>query len=465
MFRYAGTTCGYDANIPTLIYHMNEKSKSLHPQCDIRGKLSLTKYTFNVFFSDNGGKIKETVIRPRLTDNHKSERLEFCVMCKDKVKCSKDKEGKEFYYCFMDEKWFYIFTSRKKTKNLPPAPGENFDEVFIVARKVRSRRFVTKVMFMGVVAPPHPEHDFDGKIFLKRVSKDEYCKKTSYQQNFSDNYHVNQLLRDGEWMETCYLPDMCPRHLFEAIKDTYDLEDDIVYDLVVSYKTYPTANTNTSKVIRIDRKDKDRVLEGRLIRTKAKGTARQLTLKDLTLHLRLNRGDTYQKDINCDSEFMLSSIREVGKAIRDKFHWVPAWVPIFLFMDNAGGHGTDEAKSEYVEILYTDFYIKVLWQAPQSPETNMLDLGAWMTIQSVVEQLHRHRAMNENALAETVMEAFDTFDGALKLGAIGRRWLTVLDLIEEDDGGNNLIESRRGKLTRPLIGDKLPPADVYSLRG
>jgi hypothetical protein len=90
---------------------------------------------------------------------------------------------------------------------------------------------------------------------------------------------------------------LCPRHLFEAIKDTYDLEDDTMYDLVVSYRTYPTPTTNTIKVICIDRKDKERVLEGRMIREKAKRRACQLFLKDLTLSLRINRGDAYQKDI------------------------------------------------------------------------------------------------------------------------------------------------------------------------
>ena len=41
----------------------------------------------------------------------------------------------------------------------------------------------------------------------------------------------------------------------------------------------------------------------------------------------------------------------------------------------------------------------------------MLDLGAWMAIQSMVEELHHQQMMNKNALADTVMQAFEAFDG------------------------------------------------------
>ena len=49
--------------------------------------------------------------------------------------------------------------------------------------------------------------------------------------------------------------------------------------------------------------------------------------------------------------------------------------------------------------------------------------------------------MNNNALSDTVFQAFDEFDGFTKLAAIGRRWETVLDLIIEGKGGNDLVET------------------------
>ena len=92
----------------------------------------------------------------------------------------------------------------------------------------------------------------------------------------------------------------------------------------------------------------------------------------------------------------------------------------------------------------------------------MLDLGAWMSIQSVVEELHRQRLMNEDALADTVMQAFEEFDGPTKLAAIAARWELVLDLILEDKGGNDLVETKRGTLTKTLNGKRLPNSDIYN---
>jgi hypothetical protein len=318
---------------------------------------------------------------------------------------------------------------------------------------------VTKVMFLAVIAPP--SEGFDGKIYNKRVSKKVTTSRLSYSQKFSDCYHVNYLLRQNEWHEYCFMPDMIPCHLFLCLQDTYDLDEDITQDLVLSYSTYTTARTNTKTIVRLGWDDKDLIL-GHRIRTVPQGEDRPIELADFTLHLRVPSGTEYEKDCNCDSTFMLNTVREIGKAIREKMPHVPAWIPIHLFMDNAGGHGTNEAKAEYEQILLDDFNVKIIWQCPNSPETNMLDLGAWMSIQHVVEEKHRTRTMNENSLARTVQESFDDFDGSRKLAAIADRWELVLDLIIEDEGDNTLVESKRGSLTKSLLGRRLPATDLHN---
>ena len=113
------------------------------------------------------------------------------------------------------------------------------------------------------------------------------------------------------------------------------------------------------------------------------------------------------QDTTCNSSFMLDKIEEIGNAIRNSFHWVNRNIPIHLFMDNAGGHGTNKTKESYIKLLQDKFNIIVKWQVPNSPEMNMLDLGTWMAIQSLVEKKHRSLVMRNDVLANTVKESFN----------------------------------------------------------
>eukprot|EP00957_Ditylum_brightwellii_P171654 13068309-Ditylum_brightwellii.AAC.2 len=51
---------------------------------------------------------------------------------------------------------------------LPPGQGEETGSVNKKHPKIIRRRHPVKVMYMGVVAPPTRNKDFDGKIFFKR---------------------------------------------------------------------------------------------------------------------------------------------------------------------------------------------------------------------------------------------------------------------------------------------------------
>ena len=81
------------------------------------------------------------------------------------------------------------------------------------------------------------------------------------------------------------------------------------------------------------------------------GAWRSLTLDDLTLHILVKKGTVVKHDITCNSKFMLDALNEIGTSIRQSYHWVSFETPIYLFMDNAGGHGTKEAKDEFVRSL------------------------------------------------------------------------------------------------------------------
>ena len=77
-------------------------------------------------------------------------------------------------------------------------------------------------------------------------------------------------------------------------------------------------------------------------------------------------------------------------------------------MDNARGHGTNDAKTIYTEAL-KEFNIQIIWQVPRSPETNMLDLGIWMSIQAKMEKMYQIKLCYHDALAKIVEIAWGSY--------------------------------------------------------
>jgi hypothetical protein len=64
---------------------------------------------------------------------------------------------------------------------------------------------------------------------------------------------------------------------------------------------------------------------------------------------------------------------------------------IYLVMDNAGGHGTREAREQHTRQLLEEFNIEIIQQSARSPEVKALDLGIRMSIQSHVERRHQQQ--------------------------------------------------------------------------
>ena len=170
--------------------------------------------------------------------------------------------------------------------------------------------------------------------------------------------------------------------------------------------------------------------------------------------MRNEGGVLVKKHVNIDSDFMLQSVDEIRGAIRNKMAHVPKHVPIHLVMDNASGHGTKEAKKKYVSKFCEKYNIIIFWQCPNSPETNLLDLGAWRSLQSAVEEEHLQKRIELDVLAKSVMAAWDKFDGTAKLGSIYERWKKVLSLIQLGNGNNDLVEKFRGRSTHSV--DNIP---------
>ena len=514
LYRYSCRLLGLDATVPQLIHCMNSRSRILHPLCPTRSDLKLSIHHFWTFFYSNGGQLKRPTTKPSLTEEQKNMRVDWAKSVSNCLDIFKD-----FYCCFLDEKWFYTTSRQKKMKILPKAEWENEDEAKIVMPKVHSRRHCSKVMYMGVIGPPvykknkqgdfeyeivdgkvHKQILFDGKIMCKRVSNKIAQSQLSTHQNFVEEHILNDDIKKGEWRDLLVDPIYTTvSEALDTIGTHYGMDDETTDCLCFTYyswkwvterkrkqqssntqssntnsnkkrktssisTTYPSSTSTPSSInvenpIRIRRKQKVpvRILRGEKFILQNKYITTQnmektaLTMEDLLLHVRVEKGTLVEKDCSCDSEFMIEHIHEIGKNIRKAYKKVTTDdKPIVLFMDNAGGHGRNDVKKDYEIILRRDYKIHVCWQVANSPETNLLDLGAWMALQSIVEKKHRLLLLNKDVLAKTVEAAFLCLDHNV-LTRIYERWIKVLDLIITDKGNNDMVEKDRGLKKNPMV--------------
>ena len=99
---------GLTATTKSLCHYIKKIAKELYPTCPIWSILRMNKYFFWCFFYMHGGKLVQPITKPRLTPEHIANRLAFSRKWLDKL----DSE-ENLYYAFLDKKWFYT-TSRKK---------------------------------------------------------------------------------------------------------------------------------------------------------------------------------------------------------------------------------------------------------------------------------------------------------------------------------------------------------------
>lgn len=170
----------------------------------------------------------------------------------------------------------------------------------------------------------------------------------------------------------------------------------------------------------------------------------EIDLMNPQLVARYEKGEEREVDCSCDSDFMMSVMDDVGRSIRDRYSRIPFEVVIYLGMDNAGGHGKKDIIKKYEQLLREKYNVIILWQQPRTPESNMLDLGIWMHLQSIVEELHFGQRVHATSLWRTMQSAWNVIS-AQALTNVYARWLKVLDLIIEGEGSSHLVEKKRGR--------------------
>ena len=459
LYRYATRMKGAMSNFQELADCMNAKSAA--PD-ESRMTISIHRLQLYRWWKKEGGTEKSSIEKPRLTAEHRQQRLEWI----DKWATIMTDESKPVVY--LDEKWFYTTSRRRKLKLLPLSEEEDKDPnlAMIMASenspKIRSRRYPCKVMYLGVVARPNADKGFNGRIMIKRVAREEEVKKRSRNQNFSPDVKVNEAIKSGTDWHDLYVEDITAGDLCDAIAEFYGLSEFVTDRLELLFPNYNEdgqrkKNQGKNYVIK-----RDEVLSSleRYTPT-SNGQKVKVELSDVEIGVRYQKNDKITKDVSCDSKWMLETMDGVGKAIREAYHWVK-WNPrnvqqsntIYLVMDNAGGHGTDEAVQQYSKDLKNNYKIEIVHQVPRSPETNVLDLGIWMSLQSAVEKEHRGQKCDANALDGTVMRVWENVASEDAFRNVFGKLPVIYHNIKTSGGGNNTVETNRGKAGAANIAEQ-----------
>ncbi|KAH7837658.1 hypothetical protein Vadar_016387 [Vaccinium darrowii] len=124
------------------------------------------------------GKIRShsNALKPYLSDENKIARLRFFISMLEPSSLQMQPMFKEmFNYVHIDEKWFYLTKESERYYLLPKE-----DEPY---RTCKSKRFITKVMFLAAVARPrfdaNGNEEFSGKIGIFPFTCKEPAKQTS----------------------------------------------------------------------------------------------------------------------------------------------------------------------------------------------------------------------------------------------------------------------------------------------
>ena len=434
LYRYASNTLGAKASFFAISLCMNERSQIVS---ETRDSFNINRRQLNNWFNDNGGKEISPIEKPLDTPIHKVKRLGWVRKYYRILTCP------SYYVAYLDEKFFYTTSRRKKIKVLPKGEHEVDGADKFIRPKMRSRRFPIKSMFMGVVGRPIPHREFDGKIMLERVSEEVPITRLGSHTSFTDDAIANAMIRNGEW-RILFSPieHILAIDLISHVCEHYALDEAIGDRMEAFVTTFIGANGNTKEVVL--------ALNSNIFDTHIRTDADKdlpdipIQINDIKLRVRHLPGDVFERDCSCDSTYMATAMRRVGICMREKYHWVSQDVMLYLVLDNAGGHGTNECVDAYVAMLKEEYNIMCIHQVPRSPFTNVLDLGVWAALQSEVERRHFLKRSDTNALVRTVNDVWREGNMNRVITNVFDRIKRVLNLINEGEGGNDYVETKRG---------------------
>lgn len=162
-----------------------------------------------------------------------------------------------------------------------------------------------------------------------------------------------------------------------------------------------------------------------------------------------NIGDVYEENQNMDTNKFISMMKEL--VIPEAIKKVGSWATKIVFqMDAAGGHGV---KKSLKELTFTDvesnIVIETICQPAKSPDLNVLDLGAWYSLQVAVDKAKRDVALLSDLILElnpekpthriidAVRKSWNEWVSEKKISKLFRSVIMIMTQIVKERGGNN----------------------------
>ncbi len=140
-------------------------------------------------------------------------------------------------------------------------------------------------MFMGVITAPQEQHNFNGLITIKRLSRQERLQRGTHRSRFHIDHYVNQPLVEGDWHQLHDDASYTMDDLTQLIVNYYQLEEDIEATLCYRYATHV-------------------------------GGQRTRELRDVEISRFLPQGTLVEREVNCNSAFMLANLPPIATEIR-----------------------------------------------------------------------------------------------------------------------------------------------------
>ncbi len=82
-------------------------------------------------------------------------------------------------------------------------------------------------MVMGVITAPQEQHNFNGLITIKLLSRQERLQRGTHRFRFHMDHYVNWVIVDGDWQQLHDDPSYAMDELMQLITNYYQPEEDV----------------------------------------------------------------------------------------------------------------------------------------------------------------------------------------------------------------------------------------------